>query len=580
MRASGVTSKRICPLFHKTRYFAVLVTWGRAEGARGGIVMGRRLFVLLLLAVMTASCTAILGDFDTGSGSNGGDSGIEPDSSSGADVAAIDAQRVDAGDAAPPVDAPLDVPTVDAAGNVVSVTLAGNGAGNVTSIPSGIDCGHTCSANFAGGTKVTLTAVPGNGSTFTGWSGACTGTGACVVTAMGAVAVTATFTMPAGIPITVTKAGAGSGTVTSAPAGIACGSTCTGSFTAGQIVTLTATPATGSIFTGWSGGLCTGTGTCVVTASVASTVIATFDLTQVTITITKTGAGTVAGNAGGINCGTTCTATVPYNTAVTLTAAPTSPAVFSGWSGGGCSGTNACVVTVTAPVTVNAVFSNTFYVIEDDTAALQQIVNPDTATPSVAAIGPLGVTFAFGDCAYDSGNKNLYMVDGRGAKALYTLNTQTGAATLVGVHGITDVFALGYYPPGDALYGVGICASTSCASGYGLYKFNVTTGAATLVGNAAYTNGLAWDSKRSLMMSITSSGGFNTINVGTGAVTSVGGSVLTNNNGMTYDPLTDKFWEATYNGQLGTADPNNTYTSTAFSIASIGIHTAICYILP
>ena len=70
---------------------------------------------------------------------------------------------------------------------------AGAGSGTVTSSPSGITCGSTCSASFASGTSVSLTATPAAGSSFTGWSGACTGTGACTVAVTQASSVTATF---------------------------------------------------------------------------------------------------------------------------------------------------------------------------------------------------------------------------------------------------------------------------------------------------------------------------------------------------------------------------------------------------
>ena len=58
---------------------------------------------------------------------------------------------------------------------------AGTGTGTVTSSPSGINCGSTCSATYSSGTSVTLTAAAASGSTFAGWSGACTGTGTCTV---------------------------------------------------------------------------------------------------------------------------------------------------------------------------------------------------------------------------------------------------------------------------------------------------------------------------------------------------------------------------------------------------------------
>ncbi len=77
--------------------------------------------------------------------------------------------------------------------------------------------------------------------------------------------VTANFTAVPQQTLTVNKTGTGSGTVTSSPAGINCGSTCRAQFTQGTVVTLTASPTAGSTFTGWSGGGCSGTGTCQVT---------------------------------------------------------------------------------------------------------------------------------------------------------------------------------------------------------------------------------------------------------------------------------------------------------------------------
>jgi Divergent InlB B-repeat domain len=76
----------------------------------------------------------------------------------------------------------------------LTVTTAGTGAGTVSSAPAGITCGATCSATFTLSTPVTLTATPASGSTFTGWSGACSGsTTTCTVTVLGATSVTAAF---------------------------------------------------------------------------------------------------------------------------------------------------------------------------------------------------------------------------------------------------------------------------------------------------------------------------------------------------------------------------------------------------
>lgn len=71
--------------------------------------------------------------------------------------------------------------------------VTGSGEGTVSSNPAGIKCPGTCAATFAGNTTVTLTAAPSTGSSFTGWSGDCTGTGACVVLMNAAQSVTATF---------------------------------------------------------------------------------------------------------------------------------------------------------------------------------------------------------------------------------------------------------------------------------------------------------------------------------------------------------------------------------------------------
>ncbi len=75
----------------------------------------------------------------------------------------------------------------------LNISKSGTGTGSVTSNPAGINCGTTCSSNYSSGSSVTLTATPASGSSFTGWSGACTGTNTCVVTMNAATMVTANF---------------------------------------------------------------------------------------------------------------------------------------------------------------------------------------------------------------------------------------------------------------------------------------------------------------------------------------------------------------------------------------------------
>ncbi|HXF31795.1 MAG TPA: carboxypeptidase regulatory-like domain-containing protein [Solirubrobacterales bacterium] len=79
--------------------------------------------------------------------------------------------------------------------------------------------------------------------------------------------------------LSVVKTGGGSGTVSSAPAGIACGVACTGLFEEGTAITLTAVADSGSEFTGWSGA-CSGTGPCAFTLGEGAEVIANFAKTR------------------------------------------------------------------------------------------------------------------------------------------------------------------------------------------------------------------------------------------------------------------------------------------------------------
>ena len=255
-------------------------------------------------------------------------------------------------------------------GYSVTVIKSGTGSGTVTSSPSGVSCGSTCSSSYDYGTSVTLTATAGSDSVFAGWGSGCSGTGTCTLTVDTAKSVSAAFNLKT-YAVTVTKSGGGSGTVTSSVSGINCGSVCTANFNTGTSVTLTATAASGSSFVGWSGGGCSGTGTCTVTVSESKSVIAGLvssmtayqtympNMSTYTLGVAKSGSGTgtVTSSPAGISCGATCTKNYNGGSFVTLVASAASGSTFSGWSGGVCSGTGVCTVSIMANKLVSAAFT-------------------------------------------------------------------------------------------------------------------------------------------------------------------------------------------------------------------------------
>lgn len=159
-------------------------------------------------------------------------------------------------------------------------------------------------------------------------------------------------------PLSVSKAGTGSGTVTSSPAGINCGATCTYDFDENTSVTLTAAADAGSTFVGW-GGACSGAGTCTVNMTSAQAVTATFDLSgtvcyNLTLGVKPAGSGTISVSPGP-DCGTQYTA----GTVVTLTALPAPKYVFSKWTGSVTSTLNPIEILMDANKTLTANFKKT-----------------------------------------------------------------------------------------------------------------------------------------------------------------------------------------------------------------------------
>lgn len=177
---------------------------------------------------------------------------------------------------------------VNVQGDFVVVTASGTGGGNVDSTDKRIACGNKCTSPYIAGTLVTLNAKANSGSTFAGWTGACSGTGSCTVTINGATGVGATFNAATatgggnggnggGGSLALKVSTSNPGTVTSNVGSINCGSVCQASYASGTVVTLTATPPAGKTFASWSGA-CTGTTpTCAVTVNANLSVRANFN---------------------------------------------------------------------------------------------------------------------------------------------------------------------------------------------------------------------------------------------------------------------------------------------------------------
>jgi hypothetical protein len=242
--------------------------------------------------------------------------------------------------------------------STLSVTRSGNG--DVTG--GGIECGSSggtdCTRTVLTGSTLTVRETPASDHVFTGWGGACSGTGVtCTVHLAGDRSVSASWVSSAAVLLTVSVSGNGSVT----GGGINCPPTCAASQAVNSTVVLTATPADGYVFDEW-GGACSGEApTCSVLMNEAKSVTATFaPVVTLSVNVTGQGNGTVTGAGGRINCGNNgslCSANLPRDESVTLTAAPAAGSTFTGW-GGACAGTaTTCTVLMSESRGVSATFT-------------------------------------------------------------------------------------------------------------------------------------------------------------------------------------------------------------------------------
>ncbi len=285
--------------------------------------------------------------------------------------------------------------------DTLKVVKSGAGGGSVSSQPAGINCGEACTAEYNEEQQVTLFASPDAHSVFTGWtvsgSNPCPGGegSTCSVVLGTSVDVHANFEEPTQQTLQVSVSGSGS--VTSSPAGLICNSgTCSEHFSQGRLVTLTAHPAAHSEFTGWGVGDCEsesgpGKEECRVTMNAAKAVSAEFASVPqkaLTVTVTGSGEGLVKSSPVGISCPGSCSEHFDAESAVTLVATPSPNSTFAGFTGGGCSGSGICDVTMSEAESVSAEFVS----LDPSPPLKSTIVSPPSgaplnASPPLAAAG-------------------------------------------------------------------------------------------------------------------------------------------------------------------------------------------------
>jgi uncharacterized repeat protein (TIGR02543 family) len=149
----------------------------------------------------------------------------------------------------------------------------------------------------------------------------------------------------------------GGGEVDADLPGIECTASCTSTWDSGAVFTLTATPAAGKRFAGWTGACSGASPVCTVTMDAAKSATATF-ATPVTTHMLRAsvkGKGRVTSSPAGISCPGKCSGSFAADGSVRLAAKPAKGYTFTGWSGA-CRGRGACRVTLSFDSSVRATF--------------------------------------------------------------------------------------------------------------------------------------------------------------------------------------------------------------------------------
>jgi hypothetical protein len=261
----------------------------------------------------------------------------------------------------------------------LNLTIGGAGSGEV-SLSTGGSYTSSVSQPITYYSSVTLTASPGANSVFSGWSGDCTGTGACTLTMVADKNVTATFTS-SGYPLDLTISGGG--TVSFSTGGSFTGST-SQTFASGTAVTLTPLANGGSIFTGWTGCDSVAGNACSVTMTAGKSVAAYFAVSA-TPTITA-----AAGTNGSISPAGTI---APAGSSQTYTITPNAGYHVDTLSVDGVLQTPATSYTF-SNIQGNHTITATFAANQPYTITVTQAANGSIAPGTTTLLGGLSQTFA------------------------------------------------------------------------------------------------------------------------------------------------------------------------------------------
>ncbi|HEV2352239.1 MAG TPA: choice-of-anchor D domain-containing protein [Terriglobia bacterium] len=408
------------------------------------------------------------------------------------------------------------IPTAPGVTNTVDLTVSAptytltaidSGQGTIASNDGQINCNYNfgpCSATYVSGTVVTLNETPATGWSFSGWGGACGGTGSCNVAMNGSQYVSATFIQNS-VSYTLTVGESGQGTVTSNVGGINCVNstgTCTAVLNSGSSVTLSANPATNWTFSGWTGASCSGTGPCTVVMNSNQSITANFSqiATSYTLTVVDSGQGNITSADTLINCTDNegpCSHSYPSGSIVNLSATPAGGWTFSNWSGF-CSGAGSCAVAMTANRTVTATFapSNGGFTISGQvtynglglagvTVSLTGSATESTTTVASGnysftglAAGGYNLSASLTGYTFDPGGWGISLYQNltanfTAAKANYILSvSETGQGTVASLDGGISCTSGAGQCSASYAYGTNVTLNANPASGWQFYSWS------------------------------------------------------------------------------------------------------------